>query len=136
MASRLSTVRRPPQNGSLRTSGSGQFALPGGVNRDRTFGSVLLNLLSFEIDVWGRVRRAKEAALAVLDLRERLVFKLAVLPACGPVRFLLYGVPDSERTPRIFKSGYIEENWTRQRRKDRSGRLRYQQPCVKTSKHG
>jgi multidrug efflux system outer membrane protein len=51
---------------TLRTSGSGQFALPGGINRDRTFGSVLLNLLSFEIDVWGRVRRAKEAARADL----------------------------------------------------------------------
>jgi multidrug efflux system outer membrane protein len=51
---------------TLRNSGSGQFALPGGVNRDRTFGSVVLNLLSFEIDVWGRVRRAKEAARADL----------------------------------------------------------------------
>jgi outer membrane protein, multidrug efflux system len=51
---------------TLRNSGSGQFALHGGGNRDRTFGSVVLNLLSFEIDVWGRVRRAKEAARADL----------------------------------------------------------------------
>jgi multidrug efflux system outer membrane protein len=51
---------------TLRNSGSGQFALPGGVSRDRTFGTVLLNLLSFEVDIWGRLRRANEAARANL----------------------------------------------------------------------
>jgi outer membrane protein, multidrug efflux system len=51
---------------TLRNSGSGQFALPGGFSRDRTFGTVLLNLLSFEIDIWGRLRRATEAARANL----------------------------------------------------------------------
>jgi outer membrane protein, multidrug efflux system len=51
---------------TLRNSGSGQFVLPGGGSRDRTFGTVLLNLLSFEVDIWGRVRRAKEAARANL----------------------------------------------------------------------
>jgi len=51
---------------TLRNSGSGQFALPGGGSRDRTFGTVLLNLLSFEVDIWGRLRRAKEAARANL----------------------------------------------------------------------
>jgi outer membrane protein, multidrug efflux system len=51
---------------TLRNSGSGQFALPGGSSRDRTFGTVLLNLLSFEVDVWGRLRRANEAARANL----------------------------------------------------------------------
>ncbi len=51
---------------TLRNSGSGQFALPGGVSRDRTFGTVLLNLLSFELDIWGRLRRANEAARASL----------------------------------------------------------------------
>jgi len=51
---------------TLRNSGSGQFALPGGFNRDRTFGTVLLNLLSFEVDIWGRLRRANEAARANL----------------------------------------------------------------------
>ena len=58
--------RRAQAVTTLSNSGSGQFALPGGVNRDRTFGSVVLNLLSFEIDVWGRVRRASEAARADL----------------------------------------------------------------------
>jgi outer membrane protein, multidrug efflux system len=51
---------------TLRNSGSGQFALPGGFSRDRTFGMVLLNLLSFEVDIWGRLRRANEAARANL----------------------------------------------------------------------
>jgi outer membrane protein, multidrug efflux system len=51
---------------TLRNPSSGQFALPSGANRDRTFGTVLLNLLSFEIDIWGRQRRATEAARADL----------------------------------------------------------------------
>ncbi|HEV2664345.1 MAG TPA: efflux transporter outer membrane subunit [Blastocatellia bacterium] len=51
---------------TLRNSGSGQVALPGGFSRDRTFGTVLLNLLSFEVDIWGRLRRANEAARASL----------------------------------------------------------------------
>ena len=51
---------------TLRNSGSGQVALPGGFSRDRTFGTVLLNLLTFEVDIWGRLRRANEAARANL----------------------------------------------------------------------
>jgi len=51
---------------SLRNSSSGQVALPTGVDRDRSFGTVLLNLLSFEVDIWGRLRRATEAARADL----------------------------------------------------------------------
>ena len=51
---------------TLRNSNSGQFALPAGAKRDRTFGTVLLDLLSFEIDIWGRQRRATEAARADL----------------------------------------------------------------------
>src|SRR5262245_18648483 len=51
---------------TLRNSNSGQFALPGGASRNRTFGTVMLDLLSFEIDIWGRLRRATEAARANL----------------------------------------------------------------------
>jgi outer membrane protein, multidrug efflux system len=36
---------------TLRNSSSGQFALPAGFSRDRTFGTVVLNLLSFELDI-------------------------------------------------------------------------------------
>jgi outer membrane protein, multidrug efflux system len=53
-----------------RNSTKGSFPLPAGVSRDRTFGTILLNLLSFEIDVWGRVRRQTEAARAQLQASE------------------------------------------------------------------
>jgi multidrug efflux system outer membrane protein len=51
---------------SARTSASGTFPLPEGIDQARTFGTVGLNLLSFEVDVWGRLRRATEAARADL----------------------------------------------------------------------
>ncbi len=51
---------------TLRNSSTGSFPIPGGVNLDRTFGGVVLNLLSFEVDLWGRLRRATEAARANL----------------------------------------------------------------------
>jgi multidrug efflux system outer membrane protein len=49
-----------------RLSRSGSLTLPEPVKRDRSFGSVLLNLLSFELDIWGRLR--KETAAAKSDL--------------------------------------------------------------------
>ena len=49
-----------------RISRGGSFPLPQGFNQDRTFGTVSANLLSYEVDVWGRVRRATEAARADL----------------------------------------------------------------------
>ncbi|MGH9312299.1 MAG: efflux transporter outer membrane subunit [Vicinamibacterales bacterium] len=51
---------------SQRTSASGAFPLPQGFDQTRTVGSVALNLLSFEVDIWGRLRRATEAARADL----------------------------------------------------------------------
>lgn len=50
----------------LRNSSSGQFVLPSAFRRDRTFGTTVLNLLSFELDLWGRLRSATEAARADL----------------------------------------------------------------------
>lgn len=47
-----------------RRSRNGTFNLPEPLPRDRTFGSVLLNLLTFEVDIWGRLRRATESARA------------------------------------------------------------------------
>ena len=44
----------------------GQFTIPRGTSRQRTFGTVFLNLFTFEIDIWGRLRRATEAARAEL----------------------------------------------------------------------
>jgi multidrug efflux system outer membrane protein len=49
-----------------RQSRSSAFDLPAPIQRDRSFGSVLLNLLTFEIDVWGRLRKQTAAARADL----------------------------------------------------------------------
>jgi len=51
---------------TLRNSSNGQIALPSAASRNRTFGTVVLDLLSFEIDIWGRLRRATEVARADL----------------------------------------------------------------------
>ena len=51
-----------------RLSRDGQTPLPSSFLHDqnRTFGEATLNLLSFEVDIWGRLRRATEAARANL----------------------------------------------------------------------
>jgi multidrug efflux system outer membrane protein len=51
-----------------RLSRNGETPLPPEVlpNQNRNFGSAVLQLLSFEIDIWGKLRRATEAARANL----------------------------------------------------------------------
>src|SRR5262249_8395302 len=49
-----------------RTSAGGAFVLPQAFEQQRTFGSLALNLLSFEADIWGRLRSATQAARADL----------------------------------------------------------------------
>ncbi len=56
------TTTRNSRNGQLGASGQG--------GRTRSFGSVLLNLLNFEIDVWGRLRQQTKAARAELRASE------------------------------------------------------------------
>lgn len=51
---------------TLRNSRTGAFPLPPTVAQERNFGSTGLNLLTFELDLWGRLRRATEAARAEL----------------------------------------------------------------------
>ena len=51
---------------SNELSRQGQFTIPRGTSRQRTYGEVFLNLFSFEIDIWGRLRRATEASRADL----------------------------------------------------------------------
>jgi len=51
---------------TLRNSASGSFPLPAGLDQNRSFGNVALNLLSFEADIWGRLRHATDAARADL----------------------------------------------------------------------
>src|SRR5262249_47590831 len=49
-----------------RTSAGGAFVLPQAFEQQRTFGSLALNLLSFEADIWGRLRIATQATRADL----------------------------------------------------------------------
>lgn len=53
---------------STRLSQGGSAPLPSGfsINQNRNYGQAGINLLSFEIDLWGRLRRATEAARANL----------------------------------------------------------------------
>ncbi len=53
---------------TIRNSRNGQLPLPASFapSQNRTFGGTTLNLLSFEVDIWGRLRRATEAARANL----------------------------------------------------------------------
>jgi multidrug efflux system outer membrane protein len=51
-----------------RSSRDGALVLPSAIalSRERAFGEATLNLLSFEVDIWGRLRRATESARASL----------------------------------------------------------------------
>ncbi len=49
---------------TLGRSRDGQLTVPEPAPKSRTFGSVLLNLLTFELDLWGRLRKASQAAKA------------------------------------------------------------------------
>lgn len=60
-----------------RQSRSSAFDLPEPIKRDRSFGSVLLNLLTYEIDIWGRLRKATAAAKSDLLATEEA--RLAVI---------------------------------------------------------
>ena len=55
---------------STRTSQNGQFSIPNQSGRRRSFGSVFLNLLTFEIDIFGRLRNQTKAARAELRATE------------------------------------------------------------------
>ena len=55
-----------------RNSRSSSFDLPVPIQRDRSFGSVLLNLLTYEIDIWGRLRKQTAAARADLLATEEV----------------------------------------------------------------
>ncbi len=59
---------------SARLSRNGATPLPPAImpNQNRTFGTATLNLLSFEIDLWGRLRRATEAARAAVLAAEEV----------------------------------------------------------------
>lgn len=62
-ASASLVTQRVPKDGSL-----GELAP--GTQRNTSFGQVLLNLLNFEIDIWGRVKKIKNARRADLQAAE------------------------------------------------------------------
>lgn len=51
---------------TIGRSRDGELTLPNPAPKSRTFGSVLLNLVTFELDIWGRLRKQTEAARADL----------------------------------------------------------------------
>ena len=51
---------------ALRFSRGGSFPVPEDFSQRRTFGGFAANLLSFELDIWGRLRRATDSARASL----------------------------------------------------------------------
>ena len=51
---------------SVELSRRGALTIPETVDRQRTYGEVFLGLFPFEIDIWGRLRRATESAQAQL----------------------------------------------------------------------
>jgi NodT family efflux transporter outer membrane factor (OMF) lipoprotein len=55
---------------TTRTSRNGQLGNSGQGGRTRSFGSVFLNLINFELDVWGRLRQQTKAAHAELRASE------------------------------------------------------------------
>ena len=55
---------------TIRTSKNGQFVGNNQGGQSRSFGGIFLNLLTFELDVWGRVRQQTKAARAELRATE------------------------------------------------------------------
>jgi multidrug efflux system outer membrane protein len=89
-----------------RISRNGSLPLPASFvpSQNRTFGAATLDLLSFELDIWGRLRRATEAARANLlgaeENRKAVVTTLVsdVATAYFSLRQLDYELDISKRT--------------------------------------
>ena len=79
-ADQFPTIAASADVTNQRNSRSGAFDIPQPIKRDRSFGSVLLNLLTYEIDIWGRLRKATAAAkadlLATEDTRRAVITTL------------------------------------------------------------
>jgi len=91
---------------TTRLSRNGSFALPSSfaASQDRTFGETGLNLLSFEVDIWGRLRRSTEASranlLAAEENRKAVVTSLVADVATNyfTLRELDYQLDIAQRT--------------------------------------
>ena len=62
----LPTVNAGGDIFTSRTSEKGPAGVPAGVNPQRDFGDVFAAMPAYELDIWGRIRRATEASRAVL----------------------------------------------------------------------
>jgi len=90
----------------IRLSRNGEEPIPPSFlpSQNRTFGQATLDLLSFEVDIWGRLRRATEAARASLlaadENRKAVVTTLVsdVATAYFSLRALDYQLDISQRT--------------------------------------
>jgi multidrug efflux system outer membrane protein len=76
-ADQLPTIAASSDVINQRQSRSSAVDIPEPIKRDRSFGSVLLNLLTYEIDIWGRLKKATAAAKADLLATEEA--RLAVI---------------------------------------------------------
>jgi len=91
---------------TIRVSRDGQTPLPKALvpSQNRTFGGATLDLLPFEVDIWGRLRRATEAAranvLAAEETRKAVVTTIVsqVATAYFSLRELDYQLEISRRT--------------------------------------
>lgn len=54
-----------------RTSQKGPIPAPAGLNPQREYGDIFLSMPAYEVDLWGRIRRANEAARADLLATEQ-----------------------------------------------------------------
>ncbi|HEY7501025.1 MAG TPA: efflux transporter outer membrane subunit [Vicinamibacterales bacterium] len=69
-ADQFPTIQAGASVTTARSAASGSFPLPPGVDQTRTFGGGSVGLSQFELDLWGRLRRATEAARADLAASE------------------------------------------------------------------
>jgi outer membrane protein, multidrug efflux system len=95
---------------TTRAAEDGAATIPPGVNPQREFGSVYGTLASYEIDLWGRLRRANEAARAQLlaveaaqqTVRQTLVAQVAT--AYLSLLELDYALEIAERTAGVSRN--------------------------------
>ena len=69
-AEQFPTIEAGASVTTTRSAANGSFPLPSGVDQTRTFGGASVGLSPFELDLWGRLRRATEAARADLGASE------------------------------------------------------------------
>jgi multidrug efflux system outer membrane protein len=87
---------------TARTSTSGAVPLFPGVSQNRTFGGIALNVLSYEPDVWGRLRRQTEASNASLLASEENR-KAVVTTLVGDVAAAYFNLLELDRELEIAK---------------------------------